>query len=139
MQSLRRRERYDKEKHKVQTEERCLACGHRCHSVEQAVAKWESEVVSSTTGSNANIPTDNRRKLTDDDIAYIIERLAAGDTQQAIADSLADKVKVDLSQVQASGDRLRGQERTSLHEVRQTHGQGQDGLRGGVAHGKATD
>jgi len=57
------------------------------------------EVVSNTTGSNANIPTDNRRKLTDDDIAYIIERLAAGDTQRAIADSLVDKVRVDRSRI----------------------------------------
>ena len=40
MQSLRRRERYDKEKHKVQTEERCLACGHRWHSAEQGPPSW---------------------------------------------------------------------------------------------------
>ena len=58
-----------------------------------------SEAVSDGTSTNANTIHDNRRKLTDDDIAYIIERLAAGDTQQAIADSLADKVKVDRSRI----------------------------------------
>jgi len=41
-----------------------------------------------------------------------------------------------LSQVQASGDRLRGQERTCLHQVQEAHGgaQGQNGL-GGAEHG----
>ena len=76
------------------------------------VSRWEAEqeaaTVSNVSAHNPNTPIDNRRKLTDDDIAYIIERLAAGDTQQAIADSLADKVKVDLSEVSAHGDRLRG-------------------------------
>lgn len=67
------------------------------------VSRWEAEqeavTVSNVSAHNPNTPTDNRRKLTDDDIAYIIERLAAGDTQRAIADSLVDKVRVDRSRI----------------------------------------
>jgi len=49
---------------------------------QQAVAKWEAR--SNTTGGNA--PADRRRKLTDDDIAAVVERLKTGETQQSIAD-----------------------------------------------------
>jgi uncharacterized protein (DUF983 family) len=38
--SLRRRERYDKQRDKLRIEERCLACGHRWHSAEQGPPSW---------------------------------------------------------------------------------------------------
>ena len=38
--ALRRRERYDKVRDKARIEQRCLACGHRCFSVEKGAPAW---------------------------------------------------------------------------------------------------
>lgn len=61
---------------------------------------------------------------------------AIGQVRRAKDDDTKGIDEVDLSQVQASGDRLRGQERASLQQVQEAHGgaqdqdQGQDGVGG---------
>lgn len=59
------------------------------------ISKWES---------TSNIPKnsaseDKRRKLSDDDIETIVRRLANGETQQSIAESLAGEVQVTQQRV----------------------------------------